>query len=113
MNNLRTAATLGILLLAACDGQDSHPSTRLTVQNMSSESVLVYVRYTTAHGVGGEVPLDFGLAATSSVDYTLAEASTLEVKILRSSDLQQLFLDSWTEKELDDLGDSVTVTLEP
>jgi hypothetical protein len=113
MNNLRSAAILGILLLAACSDEDSKNKTRLVVQNRSSEHVLVYVRYTPARGVDGEYDLDFGLEAASTVEYTLVEASKLEVKILRASDLQQLFLDSWTEKELDDLGDSVTVTLEP
>jgi hypothetical protein len=112
MNNLRSAAILGLLLLAACSDDSHKKNTHLVVQNKSAEPVLVYVKYW-ADIPAGEYREDFTLAATSSVEYAFPESSKLEVKILRASDLLQLFLDSWTEKELHDLGQWVTVTLEP
>ena len=107
----RLTAALGILLLAAC--RDDHPKkTHLVVENKSVETVLVYVKYE-VESLYSDFRLDFVLEATSGVEYKFVEASRLEVSVFRASDNQVLFLDSWTRKELDDLGDRVTVTLEP
>lgn len=98
----RILVIAGLAILAGCDEDYFEDVVTVSVVNQGSEEVF-----------GRAEDWDFSLSPGASTSFEVWVEKRLTVHVWRTSDSLLLFADTWKPKELEQLGERVTVTLAP
>jgi len=115
MNSIRTALLLlAAMLLPSC--RHLHPKwLTVSVQNHGTVSADLHAEaeYWPHLGQEDHVDLQVYPDQSASIWIRFDDLDRLRVRIVRSSDGEKIFDDSWDWQELDDLNGRVTITISP